>query len=87
MRSDRGQRIHLALVDFLSDAFSIAPEVVSPEARLVEDLGLDSVSRFEMAVVLEDALAIRFPPDLLGEMTTIQDVIDWAAQLSKRPEP
>ena len=55
------------------------PEDVAPDARLVDDLGFDSVRLIELTMVLERAF--RLPPqrpENLATITTVDDVVTFA---------
>jgi acyl carrier protein len=51
--------------------------------RLTEDLGLDSLERTELALVLEDALGLRLETDELRRIATVRDLERSLAR--KRP--
>lgn len=44
-----------------------------PSARLIDDLGLDSIARFEMIVVVEE-LGSFVDPDRLEDVVTLRDL-------------
>jgi acyl carrier protein len=44
---------------------------LKPGARLVEDLGLDSLDLAELLVLAEDAFSIQIPLDNARELTTV----------------
>lgn len=62
-----------AFVAYVSDGLGLEPEVVVAEARLVEDLGLDSFDLVEMLTLVEE-LGVRFPDDVAVGLDTIGDV-------------
>lgn len=49
----------------LATRLGLDPATVTPEARLVEDLGVDSLDAVEMALVLEKQYGIALPEDAL----------------------
>lgn len=50
-------------------------EEVTPDARLMEDLGIRSFGRVELAVVLEDRIGVAFTDDQVMRFKTVGDVI------------
>ena len=54
------------------------PSQVDPEARLVEDLGMDSMMALEIVASLEKRYKIRLPEQELQEVKTLNRVIELA---------
>ena len=54
------------------------PSQMDPDARLVEDLGMDSMMALEIVASLEKRYKIRLPEQELQEVKTLQRVIDLA---------
>ena len=66
------QRVTAVLIQRLG----ISPELISPTAKLADDLGVDSVDAVEFALALERAFNIHLPDEVIGEVQTVQDVIE-----------
>ena len=49
---------------------------VKPEARLVEDLGADSLDSVELTMALEEEFVIKIPDEDAEKTKTVQDVIN-----------
>lgn len=58
------------------EAVNADPEKVVPEARLAEDLEIDSLAAVELALELETVFDITIEDEELAELKTVQDVID-----------
>lgn len=55
------------------------PEDVAPDARLVDDLGFDSVRLIELTMALERAFGLPPQrPENLATITTVDDVVTFA---------
>jgi acyl carrier protein len=54
----------------------MGPEDVVPEARLVDDLALDSLDWADLALRLEETLRVELHDEKLARLATIQDVVD-----------
>ena len=63
----------------LADALSISVSKVTPDARIIEDLGADSLDVVELLSRLEDEYGVVIP-DEVENMKTVADV---AATLEK----
>jgi acyl carrier protein len=50
-------------------------EQLVPEARLVEDLGLDSLDAVELAISVERKFDIEVPEEELTKLKTVADMI------------
>lgn len=60
----------------LVDAINVDEEKVTPEAKLNEDLGIDSLAAVELALELETEFDIRIEDEELAKLETVQDIID-----------
>jgi acyl carrier protein len=49
---------------------------LSPDARLGEDLCVDSLTAVELLMVLEDEFDISLPEDDVGELRTYRDLVE-----------
>lgn len=62
--------------DAIVTVLGVDPERASdPEARIVEDLGGDSLDAVEIAMEIEDALGLQMLLDQLEEAKTVADLI------------
>jgi acyl carrier protein len=50
---------------------------IRPEMRFVKDLGIDSLSMIEIAVMAQDEFGVELHDDELRNFSTVQDVIDY----------
>lgn len=58
------------------EAVNVDAEQVVPDARLAEDLEIDSLGAVELALELENAFDITIEDEELAELKTVQDVLD-----------
>jgi acyl carrier protein len=63
------------LQKFLMENFELRPEQVTPSARLVEDLELDSLDAVDLVVRLEQETGVEIAEDELKSLETVQDVL------------
>ncbi|KAF1722322.1 acyl carrier protein [Pseudoxanthomonas wuyuanensis] len=64
------------IVTILHDSFEIAPERIVPEARLYDDLDIDSIDAVDLIVQLKPLLGRSLQPDAFKSVRTIQDIVD-----------
>ena len=62
--------------EVLQGEFDLAPEDLTLETHLIDDLDLDSIDAVDMAVRLEEKTGFRLSEDELKSIQTIQDVVD-----------
>ena len=60
----------------LEEMFEIPPDKITPEARLYEDLDLDSIDAVDLVVKLQELSGKRIKPDTFKAVRTVEDVID-----------
>ena len=59
----------------MSELFELGSDRVQPEARLVEDLELDSLDAFDLAVKVEEITGVALDENQIRELRTVDDVI------------
>ena len=59
----------------MKELFELDSGRVQPAARLIEDLELDSLDAFDLAVKVEETTGVAFDEDKLRELRTVEDVI------------
>lgn len=67
----------------LAEQLNIAPEKITKESRLLEDLGADSLDFVEMLMSLEDEFGISISDEQAKEMKTVGDVVDFIEKNQK----
>ena len=58
-------------------------EDIKMEARLVEDLGADSLDVVELVMAFEDEFGIALPDEDVAKLKTIQDIVTYITNLKK----
>ncbi len=59
----------------LLEMFEIPPERVSLDARLYEDLDLDSIDAVDLIVKLSELTGRRIKPDAFKSVRTVRDIV------------
>lgn len=63
------------MISIVADRLSVDPAQVVPGARLVEDLGADSLDLVELTMTLEEAFALTVEDDQTDQLRTVADLI------------
>jgi acyl carrier protein len=61
--------------------FDIAVQDITLEARLYEDLDLDSIDAVDLVVRLQEITRKRIKPDQFKSVRTVKDVVDAVEEL------
>lgn len=64
-----------ALRTVMKDLFELDPARVRPDARLIEDLDLDSIDAIDLAAKMEEQTGRSFDEGVLRRLRTVGDVI------------
>ena len=75
------QEIFSRIVQVLEDLFEVDPRKVTPEARLYEDLDIDSIDAVDMVVELKKITGKKMRPDDFKAVRSVQDVVDAVSRL------
>jgi len=62
--------------DILADEFKIGKDTITPEAKLYEDLELDSIDAVDLLVKMKEFVPGKIEPELFKKAVTVQDVVD-----------
>lgn len=60
----------------LVDVLGVAPESITPQADMREDLGLDSLDGLELVVVMQDELGVDLSDDEIDSLRTVADAVE-----------
>ncbi len=67
----------------LAEALNISVDKVTPDAKIVDDLGADSLDVVEMLSQLEEEYGIIIPDDEAENLVTVADVASAIEKLAK----
>ena len=77
-----------AVLDVLAEQLGVTTAQLTPDARLQEDLGADSLTLVEITMALEERLDLSIPDEEWEKVSTIRDLFEALADLlgnQKRP--
>ncbi len=69
------EEIFSVLSGYLVDMFEVPPEEIKLEARLYEDLDLDSIDAVDLVVQLQDLTGKKISPKVFKAVRTVEDVV------------
>ena len=69
------QDVANGLKEVMAARLGLPVEQLVPEARLVEDLGLDSLDAVELAISVERKFDIEVPEEELTKLKTVADMV------------
>jgi acyl carrier protein len=75
------QQILDNLKKILEASFEIRPDRVVPEAKLFEELDLDSIDAVDLAIQVQQMTGKRIKPEDFKNVRTVGDVINTVKQL------
>ncbi|MDZ7918791.1 acyl carrier protein [Rhodoferax sp.] len=79
------QELFERLRTILQDTFDVPSEKIHLEARLYEDLDVDSIDAVDMIVQLRPLLGKRLQPDAFKSVRTLHDVVETVYGLLNDP--
>jgi acyl carrier protein len=78
------QNIEQEIKEIIAKILEIEPEKITPEARFVEDLGMDSMMALEIVASIEKKYKITIPEEATPKLTSLQSVYELLKQYLKK---
>ena len=75
------EEIYQKIVSVLGELFEIDAQQISPQARLYEELDLDSIDAVDLIVELKNITGKKIQPEDFKAVRTVQDVVDAVVKL------
>ena len=67
--------------EILEKQLKLSAGSVTPESRIKEDLGADSLDVLQLLMAIEDEYGIEVPDEQLATFSTVQDVVNFLESL------
>ncbi len=64
------------IVDIFVDLLGVSAEEVTEDARLIEDLAVDSLDAVELSLALEEQFSLTVEDHEIEQLQTVSDVIN-----------
>jgi len=81
----RQEELYRRISDILQNTFGIEPERISMEARLADDLDIDSIDAVDLIVQLKPLLGGNLRPEAFKTVRTIADVVEALQKMMQVP--
>jgi acyl carrier protein len=77
--------VYSRLWRYLTEMFEVPEAKVRPEARLYEELDLDSIDAVDLIVKLQELTGRKVSPERFKAVRTVQDVVEEVYALLQDP--
>lgn len=71
------------LQDIIAKQLSIEPKKIETTSSFTSDLDADSLDVVELVMTFEEEFDVPIEDEVAGEMSTVQDAIDYIAKVQK----
>ena len=71
------KEIESLINNFLIEDMEIEANVIADEAKLKEDLGLDSLDFVDIVVIIEKTFGFKIKPEEMTNVITVKDFYDY----------
>ncbi|ACT59003.1 acyl carrier protein [Hirschia baltica] len=68
----------------LIEIFEISEAEIKPEAKLMDDLGLDSIDAVDMMVQLQETTGQKVSPEQFENVVTVDDLVGLVIELTEK---
>ena len=79
------EEIFQKIQEILSETFEIEKEAITPDAKVYEDLELDSIDAVYLLVKMKEFIPGKIEPGAFKRVVTIQDVVEILHPLVQEP--
>jgi acyl carrier protein len=76
-QSSRRQELQRQLTDILQRIAGADPATVTPNARLIEDVGVDSLGFYEILIEADEQMGLKIDEKDLLTFRTVGDILDY----------
>lgn len=73
--------VYTRLAYYLTEMFEVPAEDIRPEAKLYDDLGLDSIDAVDLLVKLQEITGRKISPAMFKKVRTVDDVVNQVCVL------
>lgn len=63
--------------EFLIEDLEVEEDVIAPEAKLKDDLGIDSLDFVDIVVIVERKFGFKIKPEEMARVTTLKAFCDY----------
>ena len=81
------EQIFQLIVEGLTSTFQLDAARITAEARLYEDLDIDSIDAVDLAAKLQRATGTRLSPEVFKSVRTVNDLVNALDELLNGSQP
>jgi acyl carrier protein len=85
MKSILSNKDTQAVLDILVEQLGVQRAQLTPDAKIQEDLGADSLTVIEIAMAMEERFNLSIPDDQWETVSTVHDLLETIAELLATP--
>lgn len=78
------QNLEEELKQIIAYVIEIEPEKVTPDARFIQDLGMDSIKTVELVVAIEQKFKISIRDEELPRIATLRQAVELAKNIMSK---
>ena len=75
-----------ALQDILVEQLGVQENQLTPDARIEEDLGADSLDKVEIIMSVDERFNVSVPDEIAERVSTVGDLVEALAELLEKRE-
>jgi acyl carrier protein len=68
------------IAEIVNEVAGVETSEITPDKSFVDELDIDSLSMVEIAVQVEDRFGVKVPDDVLANLKTVGDAVDYVAK-------
>jgi len=76
-----------AVFDIIIEQLNVERAQLTPEARLEEDLGADSLDKVEIIMTVDERFDISVPDEAAERVSTVEDLFEVLSELVGKSQP
>lgn len=65
------------IIDIISNQLGIEREAITPEAKVIDDLGADSLDVVELVMALEEEFDVEIPDEEAEKIKSVGDIFNY----------
>ena len=67
----------------LTKQLRVSADVITPESKILADLGADSLDILQLLMTIEDECGITIPDEALADFVTVGDIVTYLEKQAK----
>lgn len=69
------------VTDIIVEQLGVSADQVTPESKMIEDLGADSLDAVELVMAVEEEFGIEVPDDEAEKLVCVGDIINYVEKV------